>query len=144
MTDLARPASTDALANAKELAYVALRIVAGVLMAFHGLQKVAGVFADPSHMPPVFSQLWIGGAVELVGGSLVALGLFTRITAFILSGQMAVAYIQFHWKLQFDHGMFLPAVNQGELAVVYAFVYLYFAFAGGGRASLDRAIRQIA
>jgi putative oxidoreductase len=89
------------------------------------------------------SQIWIGGVLELVGGVLVALGLFTRVTAFILSGQMAVAYIQFHWKLRFGGGMFLPAINQGELAIVYSFVYLYFAFAGGGRASLDRRIRNV-
>ena len=70
-------------------------------------------------------------------GSVVALGLLTRPAALLVSGTMAVAYFQFHWKLAMDHWKFLPAVNQGELAVVYCFVFLMFAAAGAGAYSLD-------
>lgn len=122
------------LAPRAEQTYAILRIVAGALFAFHGMQKVLGILSD--HQPEVMSQLWIGGAIELVGGLLIAAGLFTRWAAFLASGTMAVAYSQFHWKFQFDSN-FLPAVNQGELAVVYCFVFLYVACQGGGVWSVD-------
>lgn len=118
-----------------EVAYAALRVVTGLTFAFHGVQKLFGVLTD--HAPPVFSQIWVGGVIELVGGLLIALGLFARCAAFIASGTMAVAYIQFHWKLQFDQNFF-PAINKGELALVYAFVFLFIACRGAGSASIDR------
>lgn len=121
-------------------AYVILRIVCGVLFAFHGLQKLFGVFMAATAMPPAFSQLWIGGVIELVGGALIALGLFTRYAAFVCSGQMAVAYVQFHWKLDFSNGKFLPAINHGEDAVVYCFVFLFMAAFGDGPASVGRKL----
>jgi putative oxidoreductase len=121
-----------------EAAYAALRIVSGLAFAFHGVQKLFGVLTD--HAPPVLSQIWVGGVIELVGGTLIALGLFARCAAFITSGMMAVAYTQFHWKLQLDSNFF-PAINKGELALIYAFLFLFIACRGAGRASLDE-LRQ--
>lgn len=115
-------------------AYALLRIVTGLLFSFHGAQKIFGVLSE--FRPPVGSQLWVGGLLELVGGVALMVGIQTRLTAFILSGMMAVAYTQFHWKLQFG-ARFWPAVNQGELAVVYAFIFLFIATRGGGKWSLD-------
>jgi putative oxidoreductase len=118
-------------------AYAALRMVSGALFALHGAQKILGWFAAKA--PPAFgSQLWVGGIIELVGGALIALGLFTRHAAFLCAGTMAVAYTQFHWKLAFAGGQWLPIVNKGELAVVYCFVFLYIWTQGPGVASLDR------
>lgn len=118
-----------------EQAYALLRIVAGLLFSFHGAQKILGILTE--FRPPVGSQLWFGGLLELVGGVALMVGIQTRLTAFILSGMMAVAYMQFHWKFQFG-AQFWPAVNQGELAVVYAFLFLFIATRGGGKWSLDQ------
>lgn len=117
-------------------AYVLLRIVSGLALSFHGIQKIFGVLT--THQPEVGSQLWIGGVLELVCGPLVALGLFTSWAAFLASGMMAVAYVQFHWKWQLDSG-FLPAINEGELALIYAFVFLFIATRGADKWSLDRS-----
>lgn len=117
-------------------AYALLRIVAGLLFSFHGVQKILGVLSE--HQPPVGSQLWIGGLIELVGGLLIAVGFQTRAAAFLCSGTMAVAYIQFHWKLALG-ASFLPAINKGELAVVYCFLFLYLACRGGVKWAVDRA-----
>ncbi len=116
--------------------YALLRIFAGAMLAFHGSQKILGILSDFPR-PPVGSQLWLGGIIELVGGTLVALGFQTRLAAFLLSGTMAVAYFQFHWKLQLGRAFF-PAINKGELAVIYCFVFLYLASRGGGAWSVDR------
>ena len=124
------------LSPATEYVYAALRIVIGVLFAFHGLQKVFGVFTE--FQPPVGSQLWIGGVIELVTGLLIAFGFLTVWAAFLASGTMAVAYIQFHWKLGMGSDFF-PAINKGELAVLYAFIFLFIACRGPGIASLDKA-----
>jgi putative oxidoreductase len=125
------------LAAYAETFYAALRIVAGALFATHGAQKLFGVLTEHPQ-PEVLSQVWIGGIIELVAGALIAVGLFTRWAAFVASGTMAVAYIQFHWKGQLDDGFF-PAVNGGELAVIYCFLFLYIAARGPGPASLDRS-----
>ena|SRR5688572_14942345 len=111
-------------------AYVLLRVVAGLLFLFHGVQKVFGVLSQHPQ-PEVGSQLWIGGLLELVCGALIALGVYTAPAAFVASGMMAVAYFQFHWKFQFG-AQFFPAVNQGELAVLYCFLFLYVACRGSG------------
>jgi putative oxidoreductase len=116
-----------------DIVYALLRIVAGLMFSFHGLQKVFGVLSD--FQPPVGSQLWIGGLIELVTGLAIALGLFTSCAAFIASGEMAVAYIQFHWKFGFDRSFF-PAINKGELALLYAMVFLFIACRGGGKWSI--------
>jgi putative oxidoreductase len=115
--------------------YALLRIVAGAMFAFHGATKVLG-FLGPSQ--PVGTQLWLGGLIELVGGVLIALGLFTRWAALVASGTMAVAYFQFHWKLDFSEYRFLPMVNKGELAALYCFVFLLVAMRGAGMWSVDR------
>ena len=129
--------------GAQPYLYATLRIVAGALFAFHGAQKILGWHSH--FMPPMGSQLWIGGVIELVGGALIALGLLTRPAAFLTAGQMAVAYVQFHWKLALAGGMWLPAVNQGEMAVLYCFVFLFIAAHGSGIAALGgRAQRQAA
>jgi putative oxidoreductase len=116
--------------RAEPYLYATLRIVAGAMFAFHGAQKVLGVYSQ--FMPPVGSQLWIGGLIELVAGPLIALGLLTRPAAFLVAGQMAVAYFQFHWKFALAGGMWLPGINKGELAVVYCFLFLFIAARGSG------------
>jgi putative oxidoreductase len=120
--------------RAEPIAYAALRIVAGGMFAFHGMQKILGWYSQ--FTPPVGSQLWVGGMLELLGGTLIALGLLTRPAAFLVAGTMAVAYIQFHWKGAFANGMWIPAINKGELAALYSFLFLYIAARGPGRASL--------
>ncbi|MBK7976506.1 MAG: DoxX family protein [Deltaproteobacteria bacterium] len=124
------------LARYSDQAYALLRIVAGLLFAFHGMQKILGVLSQ-NPQPAVGSQLWLGGLIELVGGALIALGLRTREAAFLASGTMAVAYVQFHWKLALG-AAFFPGVNKGELAVIYCFVFLYFACRGGVTWCIDR------
>jgi len=127
------------LTPATEPVYAGLRLLTGLMFAFHGLQKVFGVLS--AFQPPVGSQLWLGGVLEIVLGLLIAVGLFTRWAAFLASGEMAVAYTQFHWKLAFGANFF-PGVNKGELAVVYALLFLYIACRGAGTASLDGLLRK--
>ncbi len=117
-------------------AYAALRIVSGALFALHGSQKILGFPPSPMKIE-LASQVGIGGLIELIGGILVMLGLFTRPAALICSGTMAVAYFQFHWKLETANLKFLPSVNQGEPAVLYCFIFLLFAAMGAGMYSLD-------
>ena len=127
--------------HAASLAGAALRIVAGAMFACHGAQKILGWLAT-NPQPAVGSQIWFGGLIELVGGALIALGLFTRPAALLASGTMAVAYFQFHWKLVTDHWKFLPIVNGGEAAVLYCFVFQAFAVSGAGALSIDSARRR--
>ena len=112
-----------------------LRIMVGVLYTEHGLAKMVDFPHQPNHAPYALFTLVPGlqGLLELVGGLLLALGLFTRTVAFILAGNMAVAYFIAH----VPRGFF-PLLNGGELAIVYCFVFLYFWVAGGGEWSLDR------
>ena len=117
-------------------AYALLRIVTGLMLAFHGMQKMFGVLSDYPQ-PAIGSQMWVGGIIELVGGLAVALGFQTRLAAFICSGTMAVAYFQFHWKFQMDKNIF-PTINQGELAVIYCFVFLVIACRGAVKWGLDK------
>jgi putative oxidoreductase len=116
--------------------YTLLRIVAGAMFAVHGTQKLFGWFGA-GFRPPVLSQLWIGGVIELCGGTLIALGLFTRAAAFLCAGTMAVAYIQFHWKLRMTGALWLPQVNKGELAVLYCWLFLFIMARGPGAGALD-------
>ena len=118
-----------------DYAYALMRIVVGFMLMFHGAQKILGVLAQSQ--PLVGSQLWIGGLIELFGGLLVALGFQTRLAAFLCSGMMAVAYIQFHWKFQMGPNFF-PAINKGELALLYCFVFLFIACRGGAKWCLDK------
>ncbi len=115
-----------------------LRIVVGLLFLEHALIKLAGF--PPGGQPGlqhVGTLLWVGGIIELVTSSLVVLGLFTRLAAFVAAGEMAVAYFMFH----FPHG-FYPAVNMGEAAILYCFVFLYIAAAGPGAWALDNLRRR--
>jgi putative oxidoreductase len=112
-----------------------LRIVVGLLFLQHGAAKLLGV----PHVAmfdglKLVSLMGLAGVLELVGGLLIVLGLFTRPVAFILSGFMAVAYFMAHAPQGF-----LPILNQGELAALYSFAFLYLAVAGGGTASIDAA-----
>lgn len=118
-----------------DTAYALLRIIAGIMFAFHGMQKIFGVLSE--FQPEFGTQIWFGGMIELVTGLGMAVGLFTNWAAFLASGTMAVAYTQFHWKLDFGASLF-PAVNKGELALAYSLLFLYFACHGGGLWSLDR------
>ncbi|HEY6011939.1 MAG TPA: DoxX family protein [Nitrospirota bacterium] len=118
-------------------AYALMRIMAGFMFLFHGAEKVLGVLG--AIQPAIGSQLWFGGVIELVGGLAIMLGLGTRLAAFICSGEMAVAYFQFHWKLRAGTAL-LPIVNQGELAVLYCFVFLVIATRGTGKWGLDRVV----
>jgi putative oxidoreductase len=120
--------------------HAALRIVAGFAFSLHGLQKIFGVLATRPG-PAIGTQMWFGGVIELMCGALLALGLFTRPAAFLASGTMAVAYVQFHWKGQLGAGL-LPIVNGGELALVYCFLFLWFAIRGSGGVSLDRLLHR--
>lgn len=112
-----------------------LRIVAAFMFILPGTMKL---FAFPIGMPPdggtarLMSQIWIGGILEVFGGALLLLGLFTRPVAFILAGEMAVAYFQFHAPQSF-----WPIVNGGVSAALYCFVWLYFSAVGAGPWSLD-------
>ena len=115
-----------------------LRVVVAILFMEHGTMKLLGY--PPSEMfkgLQLFSLLGFAGVLELFGGVLMILGLFTRATAFILSGEMAVAYFMVHAP----HGLF-PVLNQGEVAVLYCFIFLYFATAGGGIWSFDHTLQR--
>lgn len=113
-----------------------LRAVVGFTFSLHGFQKLFGMFGGHGHVH-LFSLIGLAGVLECFGGILLALGLFTVPVAFILSGEMAVAYFMAH----FPRGFF-PIQNHGELAMVYCFVFLYLFTAGAGPASLDRLIRK--
>jgi len=129
-----------------------LRIVAAFLLTAHGSQKImnfppapppppqvaAQQQSAPKEMPPIMKVLGpLSGWLELVGGLLLLIGLFTRPVAFILSGLMAVAYFMAHAP-----GGFWPIINKGELAVILCFVYFYIFFAGGGPWSVDSLLRR--
>lgn len=115
-----------------------LRIVTGFLFLQHGSAKLLGA----PHIAmfdglQLMSLIGLAGVLELGGGVLIVLGLFTRPVAFILSGMMAVAYFMAHATKGF-----LPILNQGELAVMFCFVFLYFSVAGGGSYSIDAKLRK--
>ena len=123
------------LGRVAPLCYAALRIVAGFLFACHGAQKLFGVLGGTA--VPIASQRGAAGIIELVCGTLIALGLFTSYAAFIASGEMAVAYFQAHapqsaW----------PIVNRGELAALYSFLFLYMATRGTVAYGLDTIVRR--
>jgi len=112
-----------------------LRIVAALIFMEHGTSKLLGFPASP-HSPEMWTLPWIAGVLELVGGALLVIGLITRPVAFILSGEMAFAYWMVHAKQSF-----FPVANGGDAAILFCFVFLYIAFAGGGPWSLDALIR---
>ena len=124
------------LSRYTDVVYASLRIVSGAIFSIHGVQKLFGLLTGQT--PPMVSQLWIGGVFELIGGIMLVIGFRTRIAAFVSSGTMAVAYFQYHWKFRFDENFF-PAVNGGDAAILYCFVFLYIACKGAGIWSLDRS-----
>ena len=130
----------QALSRWSEVAYAALRIVSGFMFLWHGTQKLFGLFSDRAISFAEKPQHWIGGLIELICGVAVATGTFTRWAALLASGEMAVAYFQFHVGSNLSPARLLPIVNKGELAALYCFVFLYIATQGPGRASVDRAL----
>ncbi|WP_176086857.1 DoxX family protein [Martelella sp. HB161492] len=108
-----------------------LRVVSGLLFLEHGTQKILHFPVSDFH-PPIFSLLGVAGLLEIVGGVLIILGLFTRPAAFILSGQMAFAYFMMHAPKSF-----FPALNGGDAAVLFCFLFLFFVFSGPGAFALD-------
>ena len=110
--------------------YALLRIISGLLFAVHGAQKLLGVLGG--QQVPIMSQFGLAGVIELVGGLMIAAGVFASLAAFVASGEMAVAYFQAHapkavWPVQ----------NGGELAVVFCFLFLYVAARGNGTWSVQ-------
>ena len=128
---------TDTLERWSPYAQGVLRIVTALIYIEHGTQKLFGFPPASSPMPPAFSLFWIGGVLEMVGGFLILIGLFTRPVAFLLSGEMAVAYFQFHYPRGF-----WPVVNEGQPAVLYCFIWLYMSARGAGPWSLDAMLRK--
>ena len=127
--------------GARKVTLFLLRVVAGLLFLEHGGMKIfdwfGGVPAQFGGHPAMWSQAWIGGVLEFYGGLAILLGLGTRLVAFILSGEMAVAYFQFHQP----NGAW-PIQNHGESAVLFCFIWLLFAAYGAGEWSLDALIRR--
>ena len=118
--------------------YAILRIVSGFLFMWHGAQKLLGYPPSGNSSGEGLNPLMaVGGTIELVGGIMIMIGLFTGFAAFLASGMMAVAYFMFHFGMQ----AFLPIVNRGELAVVYCFLFLYISSRGSGVWSVDSIIR---
>ena len=109
-----------------------LRVVVGLLFLEHGLMKFAG-FPAPMGHGPLPPMIMAAGIIELVGGTLVTLGLFSRIAAFVCSGEMAFAYFIAH----FPRSIY-PAINGGEAAIMYCFIFLYLAAAGPGAFAVNR------
>jgi putative oxidoreductase len=125
--------------KAEQIAYFLLRVVSALLFIQVGGMKLLGWFGGlpGGATAPMMSQIWFAGVLEVFGGLAIMLGVFTRPVAFILSGEMAVAYWQFHapngrWPIQ----------NHGELSVLLCFIFLYMAAHGGGEWSLDAFIRR--
>lgn len=123
----------------------ALRIMSGLVFMQHGMQKLF-MFPPSQHHPnpiPLLSLFGVGGILEFFGGLLFVLGFFTRSVSFILSGEMAVAYLLFHLPagLNMPNGIF-PVVNEGDLAIVLCFLFLHFVFAGPGACSVDGLIAR--
>ena len=139
MTDLAQ--RTYLPAWLPDVAHTVLRVITGALFMQHGLQKLFGLLVDPSKPwngpPPAFSQFWVAGVLETFGGLLIVLGLLTRPVAFLLAGEMAVAYFTAHAPRSF-----WPIRNGGEHTVLFCFVFLYLFATGAGPFSVDAAVRR--
>jgi putative oxidoreductase len=119
------------LRNFEPVAYTLLRVIFGFLYACHGAQKLFGVLGGQAQLHN--RLMLVAGVIELAGGALIALGLLTRIAAFISSGEMAFAYFSVHAK-----GGFFPIINHGELAVIYCFVALFIACHGAGQFAIQK------
>jgi len=129
---------TDRFASFQPHALSLVRIVSAFTFSLHGFQKLFGAFGGlggQGGKAELFTMVGFAGVLEAFGGLLLLAGLFTRPVAFLLSGQMAVAYFMAHAPRGF-----WPIQNGGELAVVYCFLFLYLSTAGGGRWSMDRSL----
>lgn len=113
-----------------------LRIVSALIFMAHGTAKLLG-FPDASFTPAAFTLPWWAGLLEIIGGALLVVGLFTRPTAFVMSGLMAAAY----WIAHAPKSVY-PLLNGGDPAILYCFIFLYIAFAGGGPLSLDAIFKR--
>lgn len=125
--------------SSDSFALALLRIVAGFTFTLHGVQKFGALGGLCGHAAAAYSMLWFAGILETIGGPLIILGLFTRPVAFILCGEMAVAYFRVHIHMgpwQF------PLLNMGEVTVLYCFFFLYLVATGPGALSLDGALRK--
>ncbi len=126
------------LARFKDHTLTALRIMAGFMFMLHGAQKLFGfLLREGGSIAPLLSLRGFAGVLEFFGGAAILLGLFTQPVAFLLSGQMAVAYFMAHFSRSF-----WPIENRGEVAVLYCFIFLFLATSGGGKWSLDHLIRK--
>jgi len=114
-----------------------VRIIIALLFLEHGSAKLLGFPPPPNGQPAFMTLMWLQGMIELVGGALLAIGLFTRPVAFILSGNMAVAYFMAHAPKGF-----FPLLNGGDGAILYCFIFLVFFVAGPGRWSVDAKVRE--
>ena len=123
------------LGRYSEVVYALMRMVVGLLFACHGAQKLFGVFGGQNI--PSSPLMVTAGMIELIGGGLVALGLWAGYAAFVASGHMAVAYFMMHAP-----GGFWPIANKGEPAVLFCFIFLYIASGGSGRLSVDALAKR--
>lgn len=140
-TETITPMKLMNMDRAKQVTIFLLRCVAGLLFLQAGGTKIfdwfGGIPAQYGGHPTMLSQTWIGGVLEFYGGAAILLGLFTRPVAFILSGEMAVAYFQFH-----QPGGVWPIQNHGEPAVLFCFIFLFFSAHGAGVWSVDSLLRR--
>lgn len=121
--------------------YAALRVLTGLLFMQHGAQKLFGMLGGvDGHgaTAPFMTLAGPAGVLEFFGGLLIVIGLFTRVVAFVLSGEMAYAY----WMVHVAHGGLVPVMNRGEFAALLCFVFLFLAFNGAGPASVDAALER--
>jgi putative oxidoreductase len=135
LTGSSNAASSTGFARIAPYVLSLLRIMAALLFMQHGLSKFFGFPSANAPHPTLFDLEWFAAVIELGGGVLLTLGLFTRVAALIMSGEMAVGYFLVHAPKSF-----YPYLNGGELAIMYCFVFFYFVFAGAGPLSIDALI----
>ncbi len=134
MSRSAAPSFTTSLERWAPYVLSIVRIIVALLFLEHGSSKLFG-FPQAMDTPAAFSIVWFSAIIEFLGGALVAIGLFTRPAAFIMSGEMAVGYFMVHAPQNF-----FPIINHGDGAILYCFIFLYLVFAGAGPWSLDALI----
>ena len=135
LTGSSNAASSIGLTRLAPCVLSLLRIMAALLFLQHGLSKFFGFPSPNAPHPTLFDLEWFSAVIELVGSVLLTLGLFTRVAALVMSGEMALGYFLFHAPQSF-----YPYLNHGELAIMYCFVFLYLVFAGPGPLSFDALI----